>query len=121
MDPWIRKVGYPVLTVAEEPGQIGVRQSRFLTTGDVQPDEDDTLWWIPLGLRTHPHDIDSTTISALTTKEETIRDVDESFYKFNSNQIGFYRTNYPPSRLVKLGQNKADLSVEDRVGEHVHP
>lgn len=53
-DPWIRKIGYPVLTVAEEPGQIGVRQSRFLQTGDVKAEEDETLWWVPLGLKTDP-------------------------------------------------------------------
>ena len=76
MDPWIRKVGYPVLTVAEEPGQIGVRQSRFLTTGDVQLKEDDALWWIPLGLKTHPHHTNGAASKALTIKEETLRDVD---------------------------------------------
>lgn len=118
MDPWIRNIGYPVLTVAEEPGQIGVRQSRFLTTGDVKPEEDDTLWWVPLGLKTHPWAGDGAASNALTTKEDTLRDIDETFYKFNSNQIGFYRTNYPPARLVKLGQDRAKLSVEDRIGEH---
>ena len=117
MDPWIRKIGYPVLTVAEEPGQIAVRQSRFLSTGDVKPEEDGTLWWVPLGLKTDPHAVDSAATNALTVKEETIRGVDETFYKFNSDQIGFYRTNYPPARLSKLGQDRAKLSVEDRIGE----
>jgi aminopeptidase N len=46
MDPWIRKIGFPVVTVAEEPGQISVRQSRFLTSGEVKPEEDQTKWWI---------------------------------------------------------------------------
>ena len=46
MDPWIRKIGFPVVTVAEEPGQISVKQSRFLTSGEVKPDEDTTKWWI---------------------------------------------------------------------------
>ena len=117
MDPWIRKIGYPVLTVAEEPGQIAVRQSRFLSTGDVKPEEDDTLWWVPLGLKTNPQASDAAATSALTSKEETLRDVDETFYKFNSNQIGFYRTNYPPARLSKLGQDRSLLSIEDRIGK----
>jgi aminopeptidase N len=52
----------------------------------------------------------------LTIKEETIRDVDETFYKFNAGMNGFYRTNYPPERLAKLGAARAKLSVRDRVG-----
>ena len=43
MDPWIRKIGFPVLTVGEEPGQIGIKQSRYLSTGDVKPEEDQPL------------------------------------------------------------------------------
>ena len=46
MDPWIRKIGFPVVTVAEEPGQISVKQWRFLTGGEVKPEEDETKWWI---------------------------------------------------------------------------
>ena len=115
MDFWIRKIGFPVVTVAEEPGQIGVRQERFLLTGDIKPEEDETIWWIPLGLRTGPN-ATAHKVTAITSKEETIRDVDESFYKINVNQTGFYRTNYPPERLRKLGAAKDRLSIEDKIG-----
>ncbi|KAF2232098.1 hypothetical protein EV356DRAFT_505714 [Viridothelium virens] len=115
MDAWIRKIGFPVVTVAEEPGQIGVEQSRFLLTGDVKAEEDQTTWWIPLELSTGDQAA-STEASALTSKEETIRNVNETFYKFNKNQTGFYRTNYPPARLAKLGQAADQLSIEDRIG-----
>jgi aminopeptidase N len=114
MDTWIQKIGFPVLTVAEEPGQISVRQTRFLSTGDVKPEEDTTSWWIPLGLL--QESAAGGSITALTAKEETIRNVDEAFYKLNANQTGFYRTNYPPERLVKLGKARAKLSAEDRIG-----
>ena len=115
MDPWIRKIGFPVLTVAEEPGQISIRQSRFLSTGDVKTEEDETLWWIPLGLKTGST-MSEVKASSLTQKEETIRDMDDSFYKLNSDMIGFYRTNYPPARLTQLGKAREQLSVEDRIG-----
>ncbi|KAL8856418.1 MAG: hypothetical protein Q9178_006988 [Gyalolechia marmorata] len=115
MDPWIRKIGFPVLTVAEEPGQIGLRQSRFLLTGDVMAEEDNTLWWIPLGLKTTDKAAGRPT-DALTSKDTTIRDIDESFYKLNTDQTGFYRTNYPPARLAKLGVQSNKLSTEDRIG-----
>lgn len=114
MDPWIRKIGFPVVTVAEEPGQITIRQSRFLTTGDVKAEEDETTWWVPVGLKTGtPEKIIH---SALTVKEDTIRDVDDDFYKLNADQSGFYRTNYPPARLSKLGTAQDKLSIEDKVG-----
>ena len=115
MDAWIKKIGFPVVTVAEEPGQIGVEQSRFLSSGDVKPDEDQTRWWVPLGLTTEDQ-VASTEVTTLTSRSDTIRNINESFYKFNKNQTGFYRTNYPPERLAKLGQVADELSVADRIG-----
>jgi len=115
MNNWVRTIGFPMLTVAEEPGQIGVRQSRFLSTGDVTTEEDKTLWWIPLGLKTEPRAAGFSS-KALVAKEETLRNVDEAFYKLNADNNGFYRTNYPPARLAKLGADRAKLSVEDRIG-----
>ncbi|KAI9716983.1 MAG: hypothetical protein M1828_007497 [Chrysothrix sp. TS-e1954] len=115
IDPWIRKIGFPVLTVAEEPGQISVRQSRFLSTGDVKSEDDETIWWLPLGLQT-ASEASADTTKALTVKEDTIRQVDEKFYKLNKDQTGFYRTNYPPARLAKLGEAKDQLSIQDKIG-----
>ena len=115
MDPWIKKIGFPVVTVAEEPGQISVRQSRFLTSGEVKPDEDETVWWIPMGLKTGPKATDAQR-EALTVKEDTYRDLDTSFYKLNADQTGFYRTNLPPQRLVQLSSSLDKLSVQDKIG-----
>ncbi|KIX08936.1 uncharacterized protein Z518_00014 [Rhinocladiella mackenziei CBS 650.93] len=114
MEPWIRKIGFPVVTVAEEPGQISVRQSRFLTTGDVKPEEDETIWWVPVGLKTGTPT--KVVHSALTMKEDTVRGVDTGFYKINADQSGFYRTSYPPPRLMKLGEAQQRLSIEDKIG-----
>jgi len=114
MDPWIRKIGFPVVTIAEEPGQIGFRQSRFLLSGDVKAEEDETIWWIPLTPK-HGPDAKSAGSHSLTLREDRIH-VDESFYKINSDQTGFYRTNYPPERLKKLGEARHNLSTEDKIG-----
>ncbi|KAF2118654.1 aminopeptidase-like protein [Lophiotrema nucula] len=118
MDIWIRKIGFPVVTVAEEPGQVGLRQQRFLLSGDVKPEEDETVWWIPLGLHTgsSPSSASLHKTGALTQREDTIRDVNDSFYQINKNLTGFYRTNYPPNRLAKLGEARHHLSVEDKIG-----
>ncbi|GJD04634.1 peptidase family M1 [Colletotrichum higginsianum] len=114
MGPWISKIGHPVLTVAEEPGQISVKQSRFLSTGDVKPEDDETTWWIPLELEGKVGAKGVTSLS-LETKEDTIRDIDTDFYKLNSGASGFYRVNYPPERLLKLGQQLDRLTTEDRI------
>ena len=115
MDPWILKVGFPVVTVAEEPGQISVKQSRFLTSGEVKPEEDETVWWVPMGLKTGQQATDAQR-EALTVKEDTYRDIDTEFYKLNADQAGFYRTNLPPQRLVQLSSSLDKLSVQDKIG-----
>nr|POF11406.1 aminopeptidase 1 [Quercus suber] len=115
MNAWIQKIGFPVVTVAEEPGQISVRQSRFLSGGEVQPDEDTTVWWIPMGLKTGPQATDAKR-EPLTVKEDTYRDIDTSFYILNSDQTGFYRTNLPPQRLIELSKTLDKLSLTDKIG-----
>jgi len=117
MDPWIRKIGFPVLTVGEEPGQVDIKQSRYLSTGDVKPEEDSTTWWVPLGLEGKTGTTDVTAIP-FTKKEDTIRDVDESYYKINKDNTGFYRTNYPPARLEKFGKQIDRLSLSDKIGKN---
>lgn len=51
-----------------------------------------------------------------TTKETIVRGLDTGYYKLNYGQNGFYRVNYPPERLAKLGEVREQLSVSDRVG-----
>ena len=103
-----------MLTVAEEPGQISVQQRRFLSTGDVKPEDDETTWWLPLGFQGEASTADLQ--SSLTSKEDTIRGVGGDFFKLNKDHSGLYRTNYPPERLLKLGQSRKLLSSPDRVG-----
>jgi len=50
MDNWVLKIGFPVLTVTETANGIDVIQNRFLDTADVEPEEDTTIWNIPLFL-----------------------------------------------------------------------
>lgn len=102
--------------MAEEPGQISVRQNRFLSTGDAKPEEDETKWWIPLGIKSGP-ELATIDTRALTAKSDTVGGVGEdTFYKINKDLSGFYRTNYPPGHLAKLGQSLNLLSTEDKIG-----
>jgi aminopeptidase N len=115
MDPWIRKIGYPVLTVAKEPGQIRIKQSRYLSTGDVKPEDDQTLWWIPLGLKGKV-DLEERTAMSLAVKEDTIRGINDAFYKINTSNTGFYRTNYPLVQLASFGNQIDQLTISDKIG-----
>ena len=117
MGLWITGIGLPVVTVTENSGQITLHQSRFLLSGDVNSEEDQTIWTIPLALETSAQ---ANETSILTSKQNTIHNVnaDDSFYKVNKDSIGFYRTNYPPERLAKFGSPafRARLSPEDKIG-----
>jgi len=118
MSVWTQKVGYPVLTVSEDADKktITVKQNRYLSTGDVKPEEDETIYPVFLGLKTKDN-IDRTI--ALDTREKTIT-LEEGleFYKLNADQFGIYRTSYSPERWAKLGKDGVAglLSVEDRTG-----
>ncbi|CAG8795835.1 15968_t:CDS:2, partial [Dentiscutata erythropus] len=116
MTSWTRVVGYPVLTVIELPDDtLHICQSRFLSTGKPNPDEDTTLWWVPLGIN-----FGSLSSRVLTTKETNVKlpHGASEFYKLNSHVTGVFRVNYTPERLAKLGQAVKNglLDTSDRVG-----
>jgi aminopeptidase N len=114
MDPWIRKIGFPVLTVTENGGgSLNFKQSRYLTSGDVKPEEDSTRWSIPIGLVGYKGEGNF----SLTATEDTMSGIDYSFYKVNRDTTGFYRTKYPLGRLAKIGAQVDRLSVSDKIGE----
>lgn len=114
MGPWITKIGHPVITVSEQPGQLSINQARFLSSGDVKPEDDTTTWWVPLGLEGKTGEAGISSVE-LNTKTETITGVDDDFYKLNSGATGFFRVNYPESRLAKLGSQLDRLKTEDKM------
>jgi len=117
MDIWTKNVGYPVVTVSENPsaGTIKLRQNRFLRTGDVRPEEDQTIYPVFLGLRTK-HGVDESL--TLDQREGEFKVPELDFFKLNADHSGLYRTSYSPERLEKLGQAAKNglLTVEDRAG-----
>jgi aminopeptidase 2 len=118
MDVWTKKIGFPVITVTEnaETNEVHVRQNRYLTTGDVKPEEDETIYPVFLGLKTKDS-IDESIV--LNSREKTLTLKNGlDFYKLNADQVGIYRTSYPTARWEKLGKAGSEglLSVEDRAG-----
>jgi aminopeptidase 2 len=118
MANWTLKIGYPVITVEEKgDGKLKLTQNRFLASGDVKPEEDETLWWIPLEIKTTSGGKSTVDAKATLSERSATYDVGSTDeFKINSDSIGVYRVNYSPERLAKLGQQAANFSVEDRVG-----
>ncbi|TDZ28345.1 Aminopeptidase 2 [Colletotrichum spinosum] len=113
MNIWTQNIGYPVVSVTESGNSISVEQHRFLTTGDVRPEEDTVLYPISLNVRT------KSGVSKdlmLTTRDAQFEVDDAEFFKINADSTGFFRTKYAIGRLEKLGNAAELLSVQDRVG-----
>ncbi|CAK7562827.1 MAG: hypothetical protein SEPTF4163_000683 [Sporothrix epigloea] len=117
MSAWVEKIGFPVVNVTEEKdGQLKLQQSRFLSTGDVKPEDDLVSWWIPLNLTGRIGSADGSVESlALTKREDVVANVSSDFYKLNTESTGFYRVNYPPERLAKLGKQLDRLTASDKI------
>ncbi|KAG9292135.1 hypothetical protein G9A89_005279 [Geosiphon pyriformis] len=122
MTVWTRKIGYPVLNVTESaPNKLHIRQSRYLSAGDVQPEEDENIWWVPLGIQKSISSPLSDKAEVLAEKEAefTLPGTGPDFYKLNAREVGVFRVNYPPERLAKLGKavkNNEITNTSDRVG-----
>ncbi len=113
MKIWTECVGYPLVTVKEEDGNISVEQHRFIRAGDVRSEDDKALFPIFIGLRTE-NSIDNSIIVKSRSSKLPVKT--GSFLKINGNTNGVYRVNYEPQRWEKLGCSASKLSVEDRIG-----
>lgn len=116
---WTKKIGFPVVTVKDDKDEIHLTQNRFLSTGDVKPDEDDTLFWLPLALKTIDAEgnVKLDTEASLSTREKSIKVGSGNIYKLNAGHSGIYRVNYTPEHLAKLGGlDSKTLSPADRAG-----
>ncbi|EMD34526.1 hypothetical protein CERSUDRAFT_86618 [Gelatoporia subvermispora B] len=122
MDNWVKKIGYPVLTVTETKDGIRVRQDRFLETGPADPKDNETIWTIPLNIVSMSKNGDATIDRQIVLKErEATFPVDTSKpFKLNAGTVGFYRVLYSPERLEAIGQEavkqKSIFTLEDRIG-----
>jgi len=124
MSNWTGKVGFPVLTVIEEADGLKISQKRFLSTGDPKPEEDETLWFVPLEIKV----VDNS--GTVTVKHDALDCQREAkvalpspqsvTYKLNADTCGVYRVCYPAERLQKLGKEIAkptsSFSVADKMG-----
>ncbi|KAF9157239.1 hypothetical protein DFQ26_008951 [Actinomortierella ambigua] len=106
MNTWTRVIGFPIMDVQEENGVITVEQHRFLSTNDVKPEEDETIWWVPLGAYPKPASIQDSNQTLKTRKIsfEIPEAKENSFYMLNKDYTGVFRTKYSPENLRRLGE-----------------
>jgi len=105
--------------VEESANTLKIRQSRFLSSGVVSPEDDTTIWWVPLGIDLGPNTPDDLKNVVLTQKEMTLRlPENNEFYQLNVRKTGVFRVNYTPERLSKLGKaaKQGLLETSDRIG-----
>ncbi|VVT46863.1 uncharacterized protein SAPINGB_P001425 [Magnusiomyces paraingens] len=123
MKNWTGKIGFPVITVVvnKDTGDVTLQQDRFLRGGDVKPEENETVWWVPLSLSSGA-EADATITSSSGTTLETkdlvllglANEVD--FFLLNKNQTNVYRVNYSAEQLTNIASNIEKLSLNDRIG-----
>lgn len=114
---WTNKVGFPVVTVHETVDGLQLRQNRFLSSGDPTPEEDSTLWPIPLAIKLLGHETQNVLMS---TRDLVVPLAPGSVYTVNSETAGAFRVSYAPAHLARLAEeaSKVDskLSLADRLG-----
>ncbi|KAJ2995303.1 hypothetical protein NUW54_g7413 [Trametes sanguinea] len=122
MDNWVKKMGYPIISVTEKEGGVHVRQERFLETGPADAAHNETIWTVPLSILTMNED-ESFEIHSdeLLTEREKFIPLDMSrLFKLNSGTTGFYVVQYSPERLITLGKqavsSDSPFSLQDRIG-----
>lgn len=117
---WTLKVGFPLITVTEnDNGDVVLRQDRFLGSGDVTEEENQTIWWVPLSISSGPESAEvlSDVPATLESREITIPGLAKrDFFLLNKDVTGVYRVKYSQERLEKITSNIQKLSLNDKIG-----
>lgn len=125
MEPWIKKVGFPIVSVGQHENSLVLSQSRFLNGGkdnDIgKREENETQWWIPLNISTNSTQLkEHKTIDSFDSEKVVIDDFplqSLDYFKLNKATSGVYRVNYDASILKNNILAHFDkLSARDKVG-----
>ena len=135
MNSWTRQKGYPVLTLSKVkntddassstsvPGHSScyrVTQERFLSDPEAyslsdEPSPYEYKWEVPV---TYISSISDEVEQAWLGQDQTYLDIpilnDVKWIKFNVNQSGYYRVNYPEEDWIAFGELLLDWANESR-------
>ncbi len=106
MEAWIKRPGYPYVTVTKEGDKLHLKQGRFLLDGSVSEE----TWPIPLTVKRN--------VSEDSVLMETAQmDIDaRNVLKLNSDESGFYRVLYDDSSYQEILGSLKHLSYLDKWG-----
>lgn len=112
MNSWIKKVGFPLVSVKLEDDKVVISQQRFLSSGDVTPEENNTKWWIPLRVD------GALAVDALDDREVVVKGkLGSNYFKLNKDSAGVYRVNYSPEILEhNVLPYIGKMSAKDKIG-----
>ncbi|KAL1741717.1 hypothetical protein HDZ31DRAFT_44813 [Schizophyllum fasciatum] len=121
MTNWVREAGFPVLTVTEHANGINVRQDRFLDGSPVQPEDNTTIWNVPLAILTFDSSGQPHIQHAILSQREQAFAIDTNRpYKLNAGTTGVYHVVYTPKRFAGLVHEAAKedslFTLDDRMG-----
>lgn len=116
MDTWTSQAGYPLVTVSRiNDTFVKLTQQRFAV--NTQTKIDAKKYTIPIRFRTNAMQATESQLVWMTKDQESI-EVDlgglRTWYKFNENQIGYYRVNYEPAMWTELAKQLDTLSPLNR-------
>ncbi|KAJ3025368.1 UNVERIFIED_CONTAM: Aminopeptidase 2 mitochondrial [Siphonaria sp. JEL0065] len=119
MDAWTKETGYPLVSVKFEVYDdeakiltVTLSQSRFVSGGDLKPEEDSVVWWVPITAVSHLTGKTGATKHVLSEKEGTIT------FPYDSSSNAFWKLNFGASvaAIGKILETKLEtFSVGDRI------
>ncbi len=105
MENWIKKKGYPFISVKEVDRGLELTQSRFLLSGNKTHD----LWPIPVTI------VRDKSEENFLMKSPTQVINGKGFIKLNSKMTGFYRVLYEKAMYDELAKRFPELDYQDRI------
>jgi tricorn protease interacting factor F2/3 len=106
MEAWIKRKGYPVVSVSKDGGKLHLKQEQFFLAGE----SNSNTWPIPLTIRRGLK-----TESVLFEGKDLQIDATD-FLKLNRDETGFYRVLYDEELFRDILSNLKELSPLDRWG-----
>ncbi|PVU93111.1 hypothetical protein BB561_003451 [Smittium simulii] len=124
MSLWTKNVGYPLLTVEDSADNksIKITQNRYLSSGKATDEEDKTIWWVPVLLKSSVNNSTSDDIiserQSTITLSENFDSSKNSWYKLNSGTNAITRIKYSPKAIENLSAavGRGELELNDRIG-----
>ena len=115
---WIRKTGYPLVTVSERDAKVKLTQRRFFSDPQAREEGEPTRWLTPVVLRFEAGGKVHEKRLLLREEEETV-DLGVAgpigWVLGNVGARSFYRTAYEPDLLRRLSAALNDLQPEERM------